>query len=184
MCEQTIGNNRYMPANMYKDNLKVHVREKEIGHGKLYLTRTDICFTKVRWATFLSHIDKIDRNVELLKAEQPVEYFQHIGGGYVTISKGVQCVNIWRHLLPLNSKKVRPTRNGIALRLGEWESLLSSIHELHEQVPEHYSTSLHKCYIMICQAVFQQRQSVRHMKNLQRIRLSSAVQVYHAGLYS
>jgi hypothetical protein len=115
----------------------VHIREYETGNGKTYPTRKGACFTKLRWATFRSHLDEIDRSVELLKADQPVEYSQHIGGKYyVTISKNVKCINIRRYFIQLNCTKERPTRMGIALRLCEWEVLLSKIHQLHEKLPE------------------------------------------------
>jgi len=115
----------------------VHIREYDIGDGKKYPTRKGVCFSKVRWATFRSHLDEIDRNVELLKAHQPVEYSQHIGGKYyVTISTGIKCVNIRRYFLPPNSTKEQPTRSGIALRLDEWEVLKSKIDKLHQHIPE------------------------------------------------
>ena len=137
MFKEAIGDNRYLSANMYRDELMIHVREYDIGDGKMYPTRKGVPFTKRRWATFMSHFDDIDRCVELLKADQPVEYFQHIGGKYYdTISKGIKCINIRRYFLPLNAKTERPTRSGIALRLGEWGTLASKIHELHERIPE------------------------------------------------
>jgi len=122
---------------MYRDELMVHIREYDTGDGKIYPTRKGVCFNKIRWGTFKSHLDEIDRNVELLKAEQPVEHSQHIGGKYyVTISKGIKCVNIRRYFLPLNCTKERPTRSGIALRLCEWEVLVSKIDKLHQHIPE------------------------------------------------
>ena len=68
----------------------VHIREYDNSDkDKSYPTKKGVAFTKVRWATFHSHLDEIDRNVDLLKADQPVEYRQHIGGKYyVTISRG------------------------------------------------------------------------------------------------
>jgi hypothetical protein len=137
MFKEAIGNNRYLTAGIYKAEIMVHVREYETGNSKLYPTRKGVAFTKVRWATFMTHFDDIDRCVELLKTDQPVEYSQHIGGKYyVTISQGMKCINIRRYFLPLNSKKERPTRSGIALRLDEWGTLATKVYELHERIPE------------------------------------------------
>jgi hypothetical protein len=116
----------------------VHIREYDNSDkDKSYPTKKGVAFTKVRWATFHSQLDEIDRNVNLLKADQPVEYCQHIGGKYyVTISRGMKCVNIRRYFIPPNSTKELPTRSGIALRLDEWETLISTIHDLHRTLPE------------------------------------------------
>lgn len=126
-----------MTASIYRDELLVHVREFQTENDRSYPTRKGVCFTKTRWAAFICHLDEIERSVELLRADQPVEYQQHIGGKYyVTIFKGIKCVNIRRFFLPPNCKKERPTRSGIALRLDEWDALVVKIDELHQKLPE------------------------------------------------
>lgn len=126
-----------MTACVYRDELVIHIREYEVGNGKMYPTKKGVCFNKSRWATFRSNIDEIDRSVELLKCHQPVEYSQHIGGRYyVTISKDIMCINIRRYFLPPNSNKEHPTRSGIALRVCEWEKLVSKLDDLEKKLPE------------------------------------------------
>ena len=137
MFEKSIGNDRFLTASVYEGDIVVHVREYTTGHGKRYPTKKGAFFTKARWATFVGYMDDVERSVELLKAKQPIEYFQHIGGGYhVTVSKDVLCVNIRRYFQPSTGSKPIPTRSGIALRLFEWERLVSTIDELHESVPD------------------------------------------------
>ena len=86
---------------------------------------------------FVRHLDDMDRSIDLLKANQPVDYYRHVGGRYyVSISKDFKCVNIRRYFLPQNATKERPTRSGIAIRLNEWDTLLVKIRELHERLPE------------------------------------------------
>ena len=116
----------------------IHIREyKDDGAGKIYPTRKGVSFTKTRWAWFIRHIDDMERSVDLLKAGQPVDYYQHLGGRYyVTISKEYRCVNIRRYFMPPNGTKEVPTRSGIALRLDEWDSLLLKIRQLQECLPE------------------------------------------------
>jgi len=115
----------------------VHIREYKTANEQTFPTKKGISFTKVRWAKFRGQIDEIDRKVELLKANQHVDYSHHMGAKYyVTVSTGVKCVNFRRYFMPKNSDKERPTRSGIALRLGEWETLVSKIDELHSQLPE------------------------------------------------
>jgi len=138
LFKEPIGNDRYLTVTIYRDELMVHVREyTKAANDKMFPTKKGVCFTKTRWATFRAHIDEIDRSVELLKADQSVEYSQHIGGKYyVTISRGIKCVNIRRYFLPPNCTKERPTRSGIALRLDEWETFLTKMDDLHEKLPE------------------------------------------------
>jgi hypothetical protein len=122
---------------MYNDEVMVHIREYDEGNGKLYPTRKGASFNKVRWARFIRHIDDMERSVDLLKANQPVDYYQHIGGRYyASVSKEYRCVNIRRYFMPPNATKEIPTRSGIALRLAEWDCLLLKIRELQERLPE------------------------------------------------
>lgn len=119
---------------MYRNELVVHIREYVGGE---YPTRKGACLIKTRWATFVDTLDEIDEAVRSLKNDQPVDFSQHIGGKYyVTVSKGVKCVNIRKFFLPPGCKKERPTRTGISLRLGEWETLKDKIEEIHERLPE------------------------------------------------
>jgi len=121
---------------MYNDDLMIHIRQYDEGNGKIYPTRQGVSFNKVRWATFIRYLDDMKRSVDL-RDNQPVDYYQHVGGRYyVTISKDYRCVNIRRYFMPPNATKEQPTRSGIALRLSEWDSLLLKIRELQERLPE------------------------------------------------
>jgi len=55
-----------------------------------------------------------------------------------TVTSGYGCVDIRRFYIPygLASENVRPTRNGIGLRLDEWAHLLELLPTIHEQHPE------------------------------------------------
>jgi len=115
----------------------IHIREYKTENGQTFTTKKGVSFTKVRWTKFRGQIDEIDSKVELLKRNQHVDYSHHIGAKYyVTISTGIKCVNFRRYFMPKNSGKKRPTRSGIALRLEEWETLVSKIDDLHRQLPE------------------------------------------------
>ena len=115
----------------------MHIREYDEKNGKQYPSRKGVSFNKTRWAMFIRHLDDMERSVDLLRANQPVDYYQHIGGPYyASISLKFKCVNIRRYFLPPNTTKERPTRSGIAVRLDEWDALLLKIRELQERVPE------------------------------------------------
>ena len=129
-----MGNDRYLTASVFKNELVVHIREYDGGE---YPTRKRTCFVKARWATFVKYLDEIDEAVRLLKDQKSVDYSQHLGGIlYVTVSTGVKCINIRKFYLPPHCKKEMPTRTGISLRIGEWDTLLDKINELHQQFPE------------------------------------------------
>jgi hypothetical protein len=122
---------------MYNNELMIHIREYDEGNGKLYPTKKGVSFNKTRWAMFLRQLDDMERSVDLLRANQPVDFYRHVGGRYyVSISKAFRCVNIRRYFLPPNSTKERPTRCGIALKLDEWDTLLVKIREIQERLPE------------------------------------------------
>lgn len=123
---------------MYKDEMLVHIREYyHAENDRKFPTKKGVSVNKRKWAMFTSCLDEIKRKVELLKVKQTVDYSQHIGGGYhVTVTKDVKCVNIRRFFRPPNAKKEIPTRTGIALRLGEWDTLLSTIEQLHWKLLE------------------------------------------------
>jgi len=50
-----------------------------------------------------------------------VSYKTHKGGGYyVSITSGFNCIDICTFYVPYGQTDPKPTRRGIALRLGEW----------------------------------------------------------------
>jgi len=66
----------------------------------------------------------------------PVAYRAHIGElYYVSVTSGYGSVYIRRFYVPygLANENVRPTRNGIGLRLDEWAHLLELLPTVHEQ---------------------------------------------------
>jgi hypothetical protein len=107
-------------------------------------TGTDkkIVFTGKRWAQFLLLIEDVDNAVDQLNARQYVSYQTHIGGKwYVSITTGFMCVNLRQFYLH-TTLGVRPTKNGIALRLPEWIKLKEVITEVTKIMP-----AAEPCYI-------------------------------------
>src|SRR6218665_4166133 len=126
LFKEPIGNNRYLTASMFREEIMVHIREYKTDNEQTFPTKKGISFTKGRWAKFRGQIDEIDRKVALLKANQHVDYAHHIGTKYyVTVTTGVKGVNFRPYFRPQNIDKERPTRGGIALRLEEWKTLVS-----------------------------------------------------------
>jgi Transcriptional Coactivator p15 (PC4) len=107
-------------------------------------TGTDkrIVFTDKRWVQFLLMTEDIDNAVDQLNARQYVSYQIHIGGKwYVSITTGFMCVNL-RQFYMHATLGVRPTKNGIALRIPEWTKLKEVIFEVTKMLP-----TVEPCYI-------------------------------------
>jgi hypothetical protein len=92
--------------------------------------------TGLRWATFMSYVDDINKEVEKLKEGGEFKYVQHIGGGWhVSVTSGFRCVDFRRFYVNANDQ-TKPTRHGIALRLHEWVKFLDVIKRLPADIPE------------------------------------------------
>jgi len=78
-------------------------------------------------------IDEIETNVEALRVNHPVSCMIHIGGGYyVSITSGFNCIDIRKFYVSYGPK---PTRRGIALRLGEWTEIKKIINTINNKFP-------------------------------------------------
>jgi len=92
------------------------------------------------WANFILYCQQIDNEVrELNLKTHPVAFRLHLGDGwYVSVTGGYNCVDFRRFYVPYGSshENLRPTRDGISLRLDEWADLLAIIPTIHERHPE------------------------------------------------
>ena len=120
-----IGAKRYVVVK------KDEVRMFEDGSNKMAQ------FTYPRWSQFVEYFSDISDSVtKLLQKEEDVKLQLHIGGGwYVSVTSGYWCVDI-RKFYFLPGVGVKPTKNGIALRLHEWGRLKDVIGEIKEKNPK------------------------------------------------
>ena len=91
----------------------------------------------VRWASFLLMQNDIDNAVKRLVAKEDyVNDQEHIGGGwYVSVTTGYWCVDIRRFYYTKNGE-IKPSKNGLALRLSEWSALLNQLPMIMSFEPE------------------------------------------------
>jgi len=97
-----------------------------------------VTLTRKYWARFMSIREEVDIEArEVNRQTRPVAYRAHIGELY-SVTSGYGSVDIRRFYAPygLASENVRPTRNGIGIRLDEWAHLLKLLPTIHEQHPE------------------------------------------------
>jgi Transcriptional Coactivator p15 (PC4) len=81
----------------------------------------------VRWASFLLMQVDIDEAVNQLLEKKTVNYFEHFGGGYfVSVSTGIPCVDL-RRFYKNDKDEIKPTKQGLALRISEWKELMNQL---------------------------------------------------------
>ena len=125
----SIGGNRYVSVK--KQGGDLHVTIAEEGSDTKSAT-----FPSRRWAEFVRCIDEITENVNGLIAKQYVQLIRPIGGKwYVSVTTGFACVNIRQYYYNYEMKGQRPSKQGIALRLREWNALKDVIPQLHQKYP-------------------------------------------------
>lgn len=104
--------------------------------------KTDKCATLnvQRFVKIRENLAEIKKAVAALRNKEDVHYRQHIGGTwYVSVTSGVWCVDVRRFY---NKSKiaydvdVRPTRQGIGLRLREWDSFVEIMAKIEEERPD------------------------------------------------
>jgi len=122
-----------------------HDRKLNIIMGEVKITSTSMpekhmTLTTSRWARLMSIRRQI--NIELEKVQlyvRSVAYRAHIGDNYyVSVTSEYDCVDIRHFYVPygLPCDHVRPSRNGLALRLDEWKHLLKLVPTIHKYHPE------------------------------------------------
>jgi len=89
-----------------------------------------------RWAQFRQAIEEVEANVKRLRAGDAVNYKQSIGGGYyISVTSGFFCIDIRKFFVPYGETDVKPTRQGIALRLREWDEMRKIMDAINNTYP-------------------------------------------------
>ena len=90
-----------------------------------------------RWVALIRHMDNIDSAVKELVEDKYVKLETHIGGlWYVSVTTGFRCVDLRKFYIPYGTCEPKPTRNGIALRLPEWQMFKQIVKQLHVDNPK------------------------------------------------
>jgi len=96
--------------------------------------------TPKHWVNFILYCQQIDNEVKELNLKtRPVAFHLHLGGGwYVSVTGGYNCVDFRRFYVLYGTlhENVRPTLDGISLRLDEWAELLVLIPAIQERHPK------------------------------------------------
>ena len=91
----------------------------------------------LRWASFRQLFEEIDVNVKAMCINNEIVKYQcHIGGGrYVSVTTGFPCVDFRKFFVLYGQQEIKPTRQGIALRLNEWMEMRKTIETINDAHP-------------------------------------------------
>ena len=121
----SIGNDRILKL---EKNDEIRILDKS--------TKKEAVFTPTRWASFLLCLDEIDNQLCKLTQGEDLAYQNHYGGGWhVSLTTGFRCIDLRKFYVPFGETTCKPTRTGIALRLGEWPRFMQAIANLHRENP-------------------------------------------------
>ena len=126
-----------MTVKTFNGNLQIHIRQyQQFGKGTLYPTKIGITLTPSRFVTLLSLMDAIKSNVEKLRNREFVNCKLHLGGGiFVKLnSQFPNTVDFRRFYVPEGEVTPFPTKWGIALRLNEWDSLVTLLGDVNKLI--------------------------------------------------
>jgi len=74
--------------------------------------------------------------VRIIRASEPVNKRIHIGGGvFVSVSNDYRCVDIRRFWRPKDEPAETATRNGLSIRLTEFDAFVKCVEELGKMEP-------------------------------------------------
>jgi len=91
-------------------------------------------------------MEEIEAHLKSLRAGENVSFKHPIGGGnYISITTGFYCVDFRRFFVPYGETEIKPTRQGIALRLREWDQMKRIVDEINSRYPS-LGTAL-PCYL-------------------------------------
>lgn len=130
-CNIDLGNNRYVQATEWKDQIRIDVREWEMK-DKLIPTKKGISLSLQRWKLLVDSLEFLDRSLDEQK-----DYKSHLGGNvYASIQANNNCINIRQFWLPPNQTEIVPTKKGICLRSSEYAKLKAAASMIGDFVPE------------------------------------------------
>ena len=131
-CNIELGNDRFVKATEWRDEIRIDVRQWEIQNYKRVPTKTGISLPLHRWKMLVDMFEFLDQALY-----EKRDYTTHLGRNvYATVKASDICVDIRQHWLPPNQTEVVPTKKGITLRPGEYAKLKDVASVICDFVPE------------------------------------------------
>ena len=134
--EFIIPSNRRVCVNKRGDDFSVTIEEP----GS-FLKR--VTLPAKRWAALVAIEPQIEQSLALLQSQQYVKLNTHIGGGYfVSVTTGFRCVDIRRFYYNSTMQLTLPTKDGVALNLGQWSLFKEIVQQINREFPNLAKTEL------------------------------------------
>jgi hypothetical protein len=131
-CNIELGNNMFVQATEWKDEIRIDVSEWEIQNEKRIPTKKGISLPLQRWKMLVDSLEFLDQ--ALIEKR---EYATHLGRNvYTGVKTSGIYVDLRQHWLRPNQTKVVPTKKGITLRPGEYAKLKDVASVISDFVPE------------------------------------------------
>ena len=136
-----MGNERYITVQLFKGQSRVDIRQFDKYGDKIYPTKLGVHLTATQFANLLLFIKEIDSDSREFR-ENKIESFKYnIGDGlFVTASNGFPVIHIRRYYQSEEMPIALPTKNGVALRYGEWDNLVKLVENVQKRI-EHLETA-------------------------------------------
>lgn len=139
-CMLHIGDELYVVAKTYNNQLQIHIRQFHKYDKDVYPTKKGVTLSLCRWRLLESfkNIDKYFENYYSdTTTEDGEEESLHLGGGiYATMNHEYPVVNLRHWWKPKDSDKPMPTKRGVMINKAKWVQLTNSMSVMRDFVPE------------------------------------------------
>ena len=133
-CKLEIGQNVYVTATPWKEEILIHIRKFDSDKGS-FPTKRGIALTLKHWVELCASKSQVDETITALKERKEEKLFSHIGANvYVSVDKNFTGVDIRQWWWCDNA--IKPSKKGIFLSLSQWEKLKDCFEILSDFVPE------------------------------------------------
>ena len=127
-----MGNDRFAVVNVFKGKLQIQLRQYEKdGKDRLFPTKSGICLSPPRFAALMFFSNLINLQLDKIRRRE-FSFRLHLGGGtFLSANVGFPVIHVRHYFLPEGQTSPHPTRKGLALRVTEWEALVSKFEDIN-----------------------------------------------------
>lgn len=141
-CMIHIGDDMYVVAKHYNDELFIHIRQYNKYGDQLYPTKKGVVFSLSRWLMLESYETKLTQFFENFDSKEKStdseeEEYIHLGGGiYISLNCKYPVLNMRHWWKPDSNAKPCPTKRGVMLNRFKWNQVKDVITVIRDFVPE------------------------------------------------
>lgn len=138
-CMIHIGDDVYVVAKIYNNQLQIHIRQYIRHGGEIYPTKKGVTLSVSRWLLLEEYKAELTQFFDDFfdKKECSTEVHIHLGGGiYVTTNEKYPVLNIRHWWKPETTTDPWPTKKGVILNRNKWMQLTNVMTLIRDYVPE------------------------------------------------